>query len=169
MNVRLAGCAAVLAAAGLAAPQAAHATVFAGFTCGYFATGDPTGTVAQPDVVSGTVFDYFYSGNTGAAPGPDTVTVTCSIQVNNGAPGGPAAVSASASGTGGAVLLPTVVSFVAGPGDNVFACTSVEATGQDGTTVQLLADDERCKLATTVGPAQAQPWDRKAGAGPVQL
>jgi hypothetical protein len=169
MNVRLAGCA-LVAAAALAAPQAAHAdTVYAGFTCGFAAVADPTGAVANPGTQTGTVFDYFYSGTTGTNPGPDTVTVTCSIQLNDPNPAGADAVAASATGTGGAVLLPVLVSFQAQPGDVVFACTEVTATAPDGTTTELVAGDDSCKESTVVGPAQAEPWDREAGAGPVQV
>jgi hypothetical protein len=169
MNVRLAGCA-LVAATALAAPQAAHAdNVYAGFTCGFAATTDPTGALANSDTQTGTVFDYFYSGTTGTNAGPDTVTVTCSIQINDPNPAGPDAVSASATGTGGAILPPVLVSFVAQPGDVVFACTEVTATAPDGTTKSLVTGDESCKESTVVGPAEAEPWDREAGAGPVEV
>jgi hypothetical protein len=169
MNVRLAGCA-LVAATALAAPQAAHAdNVYAGFTCGFAATVDPTGTLASSDTRTGTVFDYFYSGTTGTNAGPDTVTVTCSIQINDANPGGADAVSVTATGTGVVVLPPTLVAFQAAPGDVVFACTEVTATAPDGTTKALVAGDDSCKESTEAGPAEAEPWDREAGAGPVEV
>jgi hypothetical protein len=85
-------------------------------------------------------------------------------------PFGPESVSASASGVGGAVLPPTTVSFAANDGDVIFACTRITVTGSDGTTSTVIGDDQNgCKAATTAGPAEAQPWDRTAGAGPVRV
>jgi hypothetical protein len=166
---------ALVAAAGL--PSTAHAEpVFAGFTCGYASVADPT---AEAGVLTGTVFDYFYAGDTTSGPA-SAVTITCSIQVGNALPDAGAVAARASSTTPGpaGLLAPALVSFASQPGVPVFVCT--EVTTPEGLFFQ--GDDDpgtagnQCALVTSGDAngdendeAQAEPWDREAQAGDVRV
>jgi hypothetical protein len=160
---------ATLLALGLAATTtlpgaAAHAApVYAGFTCGFFAA--TSAAVTQPNTYVGTVFDYFYAGDTisGAAV---SVTITCAVTVNG------VDVVAPSTTTSGSVglLAPAQVSFTAAPGDAVAICTEITAQFSDGSVFFFHPTAGDCKAVTQAGDGGdngviAQPWDREAGVG----
>lgn len=163
---------ALLAAGAASLPATAHARpVYAGFTCG-FASVRASGFTGRRTYV-GTVFDYFYAGDTGSGPAA-SVFIKCSVRVNG------VEVAAAASNTAGpaGLLAPTQVVFDAGTGDFLEACTVVQAFDGSGQVIyELDGPNGRCNEVTrgdaddptTEDPedgagAGAEPWDREAGA-----
>ena len=134
--------AAALAALVLVPAPARAATPLAdGQLCGYSMMSDPTG----PD---GTMTGYLEGGPVFAvaddlAGNPVSVTLTCTIQTGwDLSHAGTDAVSASASGTGVAVLPPTPYRFtMADPWEPLSLCTEVILVDGHGETHHLYWDD----------------------------
>lgn len=160
---------ALLAAGAAALPATAHAEpVFAGFTCGFGSISDVT---AETGTQSGTTFDYYYAGDTSSGPAA-RVDITCSVQLNSDIPGTATAVAVSTSTAGAAgILQPTLLSYHVVPGDEIFVCTQITAFNASGQVIyQFRGEGDRCNLVTTIDGgdgtnANAEPWDREAGAG----
>lgn len=96
-----------------------------GVRCGLTSAADPT---AEADIYTGEL----HGGPLTVTADPTaSITLKCTVQV--GATGqvhaGPDAASASASGTGTAVLPPTAVSYAAPPSADVYLCTEVNVNG----------------------------------------
>lgn len=154
---------ALAAAAAAALPATAHAEpVYAGFTCGFAAVRQ--NSVTGQATFVGTVFNYFYAGDTKSGPA-SSVFIECSVRVN-----GVTAAAASSNTAGPAGLLPpTPVTFTAASTDVIEACTLVRAQDGNGQTIYEL---QRCNEATSAeaggeegAEAEAEPWDREAGTG----
>ena len=129
---------------------AAHAAnlVIEGILCGTTGSTDPTGTIANP----GTVVAEIDAGPVTAVNVDDPlydprVWIVCNIQVNAPTHAGANAAHAEGWGYGVAYLPPTVVSYPAAAGDDVYMCNEVWVfTGEGHVSVYL--DDATGEFST---------------------
>jgi hypothetical protein len=173
---------AVAAAAVLAPlPGTAHAAPpsIAGLTCGLLTTTDVVGVLANP----GTQVGYVWGGPVAAGHlpsyddgvlrwdvegNPVSVLIGCDVQVTTPRFADVDYVSATATGTGAAVVVPTFVWYQLLPSNPVYLCTHVTVTDARGATATAYFDavtrtfvsspeDAECEVATSqqVPPKEA--------------